>query len=78
MNDLKYLLDIIPTNDNEDRKCAYIDILSAIDFQSEIAIRNFLLNWVDMPDEEVQNLSKADKHYRAFILEFWEIYNGLR
>lgn len=75
---LKDLLDTIPTNDNEDRKCTYLDCLSATDFQSENTMRNFLATWVDMPDPEVQNLSQADRDYRQFLLEFWEIYNDHR
>lgn len=76
MDEMRYLLDTIPTNDNEDRKAAYIDILSAIDFQSEITMRNFLSTWVDVNDEEVDTLSQGDRDYRQFILEFQEIYDG--
>jgi hypothetical protein len=76
MKNLKYLLDTIPTYDNEDRKSAYIDLLSAIEFRSEIAMKNFLATWVDMTDEELHNLSQQDRQYRLFIKEFSEVYHG--
>lgn len=72
MYSLKDLLDTIPTNDNEDRKSAYIDLLSAIEFRSEITMKNFLATWVDMTDEELHNLSQENKDYRQFILDFQE------
>jgi len=75
MYDLKDLLDTIPTNDNEDRKCAYLDCLSAIDFQSENTMRNFLATWVDMKAEEVDILSQQDAQYRDFLVTFSEKYH---
>lgn len=78
MYNLKDLLETIPTNGNEDRKCAYLDCLSAIDFQSEIAMINFVKHWVDMSATEQYYLSQADRDYRQFILEFQEKYHDHR
>jgi len=75
MYDLKDLLDTIPTNDNEDRKYAYLDILSALDFQSENTMRNFLSLWVDMKPEEADTLSQQDAQYRDFLVSFSERYH---
>jgi len=78
MYSLKDLLDTIPTNDNEDRKCAHIDLLSAIEFRSEIAMNNFIATWVDITEDELHNLSQENKDYRQFILEFQEKYHDNR
>lgn len=66
-------LNSIATNDCRDREEAKRDILSAISMDSDIVIENFLATWVDLSDQEVQNLSQGDQGYRQFILEFEEV-----
>lgn len=75
MYSLKDLLDTIPTNGCPDREEAKRDLSSAISMDSRKVIENFINCWIDARYANPHNSIQADKHYRAFILEFWEIYD---
>lgn len=76
MNDLTALLDSIPTNSCANREEAKRDLQSALSMNSKAVIENINHCWVDIDQEVIENLSKDDAQYRAFLVEFWEKYSG--
>lgn len=78
MDDVKDLLDTIPTNDCLERLMAKDDLRYAIAIDSETVIDNFINTWVLTSESDLAKMSSEDKAYRQFILEFKERYHDHR
>lgn len=76
MHNLTDLLNSIPTNSCSNREEAQRDTQSALSMNSKAVIENINNCWVDIDQEVIENLTQQDAQYRAFLVEFWERYNG--
>lgn len=76
MDDLTTLLNSIPTNSCPNREEAKRDIQSVLSMNSKAVIENINHCWLDIDQEVIENLAQQDAQYRAFLVEFWEVYNG--
>lgn len=76
MHDLNAMLESIPTNSCPNREEAQRDIQSALSMNSKAVIENINRCWVDIDQEVIENLTQQDAQYRAFLVEFSEVYDG--
>lgn len=75
MDDLKALLNSIPTNSCLNREEAKRDIQSGISMNSNIVIENFINTWLLTSVSDLAKMTTQDRQYRQLIVEFSEVYN---